>query len=70
MQLTKKFQKLIPYGTELIIQVSSKKGLKVKIVRQFENNFSADQWFKKRELYLRNAFRNLEVLCDNVRLKK
>ncbi len=69
MKLTKKFQKLIPYGTELIIQVSSKKGSKVKIVRQFENNFLADQWFKKRELYLRNAFRNLEVLCLDVKVK-
>ena len=70
MQITKKYQKLIPHGVEAKFNCQSKKGLKVTITRNFETFFEADSWFKKREFYLRNALRNLEVLCNNARLKK
>ncbi len=70
MQIKKTYQKLIPCGIEAKYICTSKKGLKVIIVRCFDTFIEADLWFKKRELYLRRAFQNLEVLCHNVKLLK
>ena len=70
MQIKKAYQKIIPHGIEAKFTCTSKKGLKVIIVRRFDTYFEADMWFKKRELYMQRAFKNLDVLCHNVKLLK
>jgi hypothetical protein len=70
MQIKKIYQNLMFAGIDAKYILTSKKGLKVTIVRKFDNTYEADEWFKKRELYMQRAFQNLEVLCHNVKLLK
>ena len=67
MQIKRTYQKIMFAGIDVKYILTSKKGLTVTIVREFDNTYDADEWFKKRELYMRRAFQNLEVLCHNVK---
>lgn len=65
MNLTKKLQKLMPRGVELIIQGKTVKGHKIKIVicKEFPGKLQADQWYELVEEDIKQKINDIGEIC-------
>lgn len=68
MNLTKKYQNLMPSGTELIIQGKTVKGHKIKIVicKLFPGKLQADQWYDMVEEDIKQKISDIDTICKRV----
>jgi len=66
MRLSKKIQKLMPYGRELILQGESTKDshVKVAIRKRFDTQLALDDWLNKKREGIKAMLVSLETMID------
>lgn len=66
MKIYKKYQKLMPSGTELILQGQSDTGqrIRVAIAKTVDSNIDAQAWHKAKKESIRMALVTLEMVCN------
>ena len=62
MKIRKSIQHLMPYGVEVILQVESTKGarIKVSIKKQFDTTREANEWFAEKKDNIRRSLAQVE----------